>query len=329
MSDPDPCLIIKLFKQTQIMKERTQLSLKLISSHVILVPVLILISLITNRDSFLLVSITQTVLIILFLSGYWEFLGLGFKKIYFGTSELIILIVLLSRQLSLNNEGYNIYLVTILAIIQVWLLFILTKIIIVIFKPDKDALEISFPFKQGKYLITDGGNSRISRLMNYHFYSRVHKKKKTNLSMLFATDIIKIRNSWVNYMPPHNVDYPIFGEKVFSPISGLIRRVENGIEDNIPYSGHYPYNTGNTIVIQHGNAFMLLGHLKKDSIRVKAGDKVNVNDFIAEAGNSGYSERPHIHIQLINSLTDNYWTGTGISIQYIGKNLYKNRLIKI
>jgi hypothetical protein len=52
-------------------------------------------------------------------------------------------------------------------------------------------------------------------------------------------------------------------------------------------------------------------------------------DFIAEAGNSGYSERPHIHIQLINSSTDNYWSGTGISIQYRRKNLYKNRLITV
>jgi hypothetical protein len=311
------------------MKERTQLSLKLILSHVILIPLLILISLITNRDSYLLISITQTVVVILLLSGYWEFLGLGFKRIYFCTSEVIIIIVLLSRLLSLSNAGYNIYLVAVLAIIQAWLLFILTKVFIVIFKPEKDALEIVFPFKQGKYLITDGGNSRTSRLMNYHFFSHVHKKKKTNLSMLFATDIIKIRNSEVNYLPPRNVDYPIFGEKVFSPISGLVKIVENGIEDNIPYSGHYPYNTGNTIVIQHGNTFMLLGHLKKDSIRVKAGDKVIANDFIAEAGNSGYSERPHIHIQLIKSLTDKYWTGTGVSIKFKGKNLYKNRLIKI
>jgi murein DD-endopeptidase MepM/ murein hydrolase activator NlpD len=147
--------------------------------------------------------------------------------------------------------------------------------------------------------------------------------------MLFATDIVKIKNSGSNYLPPQNIDYPIFGENVFSPIDGIVVKVENNIEDNVPYSGHYPYNTGNTIVIQKGNNYFLLGHLKKNSIRVKPGDNINANDLLAEAGNSGYSERPHIHIQLINSLTDKYWTGTGISIEYKGKNLYKNRLIKI
>jgi hypothetical protein len=296
---------------------------------VILLPFLIFISLIINKDSFLLVSITQTVLIILLLSGYWEFLGLRFKKIYFFSSEAILILVLLLRLLYLNKTGNNLYLVVILALLQFWLSFLLVKIIISIFRREKEAIEIVFPFRQGKYLITDGGNSRISRLMNYHYFSPVHMKKKTNLSMLFATDIVKIKNSGSNYLPPENDSYPIFGEKVFSPAGGVVVMVENGIKDNVPYSGNYPYNTGNTIVIRQGNNYLLLGHLKMDSIRVKEGDIINANDLIAEAGNSGYSERPHIHIQLINSLTDSYWSGKGVSMEYKGKNLYKNRLIRL
>jgi hypothetical protein len=311
------------------MHERTQLSLKLILSHVLLLPVLILFSLFVNSDSFLLTSMTETVLIILILSGYWEFLGLRFKRIYFVISEVLILMVFSWKLFSVHKAGNNLYLIFFLAIIQIWILFLLIKIIIVIFRSEKGAVEIEFPFKQGSYLITDGGNSRMSRLMNYHFYSPVHKMKKTNLSMLFATDIIKVSNSAINYFPPLNEDYPIFGEKVFSPVSGLIVKVDNSFEDNVPYSGNYPYSTGNMIVIKHGNNYMILGHLKKDSIRVAAGNNLMEGDFIAEAGNSGYSERPHIHIQLINSLTDNYWTGKGISIQFKRKNLYKNRFIEV
>lgn len=62
---------------------------------------------------------------------------------------------------------------------------------------------------------------------------------------------------------------------------------------------------------------------------VEAGDNVNAGDILAAAGNSGYSERPHIHMQLINSLTENFWQGLGISIQFKMKNLYKNRVINI
>ena len=43
-------------------------------------------------------------------------------------------------------------------------------------------------------------------------------------------------------------------------------KVVDGIPDNEPWSGNYPYNTGNTVVIQKDDYYLLLGHLKKDSI---------------------------------------------------------------
>jgi hypothetical protein len=311
------------------MKERTQLVIKLISTHIILVPLLIIISLFINRDSLLLLSITQTILMILYFTGYWEFFGLRFRIIYFLLIEFFLFIVFslkfLSHAVTLNNW----YLIAILILLQIFLLSELIKIIIVIFKQDKGTFDIEFPFKHGKYLITDGGNSKISRLMNYHFYSPIHKKNKTNYSMLFATDIVKIDNPGPKFLPAQNEDYLIFGERVYSPVSGLVIKVENNIEDNIPYSGNYPYNTGNSIIIRKDNKYLILGHLKKGSIKLEEGDSVLKNDMIAEAGNSGYSERPHIHMQLIECLTDNYWQGLGISIRFKNKNLYKNRVVDV
>ena len=58
------------------------------------------------------------------------------------------------------------------------------------------------------------------------------------------------------------------------------------------------------------------------------GDEISGNVFIGEAGNSGMSERPHLHMQLMKSDTDDYWKGIGICIRYKNKNIYKNRLIK-
>ena len=205
----------------------------------------------------------------------------------------------------------------------------LIKIFVVILRKEKNNFDIAFPFGQGKYMITDGGNSRISRMMNYHFHSAVHKKKKTNNSMLFATDIVRIDGAQQKFLPFHNEDYPIFGEKVLSPMSGVIFKIENNISDNIPFSGDYPYNTGNTIVIRDGNKYLLMGHLKMGSIRVNVGDSVSENDHLAAAGNSGYSERPHLHMQLIESNSENFWYGTGISIRFSAKNLFKNRIIKV
>lgn len=320
---------IKLYLNTKIMKERTHLSFKLILSHIILLPLLILISIFIRNDSFLLLSIAQNILIILFFSGYWEFFGLRFKRIFCLSAELLIVLAFLWKFFSNPAEGNNWYLITLLILIQTWLLLELIKIFIVIFRRDNESFEIDFPFKNGRYMITDGGNSKISRLMNYHFYSSVHKKNKTNLSMLFATDIVKIRNLGKLFLPPRNEDYPIFEENLFSPIDGVVYKVENGIDDNIPYCGSYPYNTGNTIVIRKDNYYLLLGHLKKGSILVHSGEKVNSNQIIAKVGNSGYSERPHLHMQLIHSKSENYWFGKGISVQFKKKNLYKNRIIDV
>jgi murein DD-endopeptidase MepM/ murein hydrolase activator NlpD len=55
---------------------------------------------------------------------------------------------------------------------------------------------------------------------------------------------------------------------------------------------------------------------------------VNAGDQVGEAGNSGMSERPHLHMQLMKSETDEYWKGRGICICYEARNLYKNRIIK-
>lgn len=111
-------------------------------------------------------------------------------------------------------------------------------------------------------------------------------------------------------------------------MDGEVVKVENNIPDNTPYSGDYPYSTGNTIVIKKENLYLLLGHLQQKSILVHQGDRVKVNDIIARAGNSGMSEMPHIHLQLMESNSENYWKGKGVNISFEGKPVYKNKVIK-
>jgi hypothetical protein len=311
------------------MNERTLIAAKLISTHILLLPLLISVSFFINGNSYLLLTILQSALMILFFAGYWEFFGFRFRIAYTLLIEFLLFIRLFMGHNSPTHGESSWYLFSALLLIQGSLLYELIKILITVFKEEKDVVEIEFPFRTGKYLITDGGNSRISRIMNYHFYSAVHKKKGTSKSMMFATDIVKIYNSERKFLPRQNEDYPLFGEKVYSPVKGLIVTAEDNINDNKPYNGNYPYNTGNTVVISFGNKYLLLGHLKKGTIKVKVNDRVEPGDLIAEAGNSGFSERPHLHMQLIESETADYWKGTGVSIRFRKKNLFKNRLIEI
>ena len=53
--------------------------------------------------------------------------------------------------------------------------------------------------------------------------------------------------------------------------------------------------------MKHANEeYSLIAHLKKDSIKVSIGDKVNSGESIAQVGNSGNSTEPHIHFQIMD-----------------------------
>jgi hypothetical protein len=311
------------------MNERTRLALIAVFTHILLLPLLLsLIPFLPGLSNQLFILV-QTLLIILFLAGYWEFFGMRLRLIYLILIEFLMFVLLYHQaKLGMTASPGKIAAAG-FTLIEVFLLVKLVRIFIVILKTVRYSVEIAFPLKNGTFLITDGGNSKISRLMNYHYYSPVHRKRGTSNSMKHATDIVRLDPSRVTFFPDANEDYPVWGNNVYSPVSGTVIKVENGIDDNIPFSGNYPYNTGNTVVIRDGDLFMLIGHLRKGSIRVGTGEYIREGELIAEAGNSGYSERPHIHMQLIRSGEDNFWKGTAVPVTYRRRNLYKNRVIEV
>ncbi len=311
------------------MNERQTLIIKLITTHILLLPVLLVLSILSDKAGFGLLLIVQCILFILLFAGYWEFFGIRFKRIFLLLCQILILIILKERFTSDEVLVPDIAWLLVTVIVIFYLLSLIARILISIFNSDKEKLEINFPFSNGDYLITDGGNSKVSRLMNYHFHSPVHKSKKTNLSMLYATDIVKTGTGKTKFLPYKNEDYPVFSDAVYCPMDGTVVKVVDNIDDNLPYSGNYPYNTGNTVVIKNNHYYLLCGHLKKGSIVVNEGDRVNRDELLGEAGNSGMSERPHLHMQLIKCDGPDYWQGLGINMQYKGRNLYKNRLIRI
>lgn len=309
------------------MNERSKIVARLILTHIFLQLALTIVAIVVSN--FLVLSIAQTVLLITYFTGYWEFFGIRFRVLFCATLELILVATFVYGLRYGFMEMTNLYALALLSILQLYLLYELIKIVIVIIKREDVEMEIQFPFKtKGTYLITDGGNSKISRLMNYHYYSPTHKRNNTNLSMLFATDIQRLSKN-LNWLPTRNEDYPIFDEKVYSPMEGTVFKIVSGIHDNTPFSGNYPYNTGNTVVIRNKDYYFLLGHLKFESFQVKEGERIERGQWIANIGNSGWTERPHLHMQLIESEGENYWHGKGISITYKNRNLYKNRIVRM
>lgn len=94
-------------------------------------------------------------------------------------------------------------------------------------------------------------------------------------------------------------DYYCYNKPVIAPAAGMIEALEDGIEDNAIGDMNISNNWGNTVVIKHAEGlYTKLSHLKKNSFRVKTGDRVKKGDILALVGNSGRSPEPHLHFQV-------------------------------
>lgn len=91
-------------------------------------------------------------------------------------------------------------------------------------------------------------------------------------------------------------DYGCYGTPVVAPTSADVWHVVDGNPDQIPGITKTNDPFGNTVILKLGASFLVLAHLRNNSVIVKAGDKVKEGQKLAECGNSGASEEPHIHI---------------------------------
>lgn len=100
----------------------------------------------------------------------------------------------------------------------------------------------------------------------------------------------------------NNDDYFSFGTDIISPADGVVIEVVDGLRDNKPRELNSFNFIGNYVMLKHGDKlFSILGHLRQNSIVVKAGEQINPGQKLGECGNSGYSTDPHLHFHVQNS----------------------------
>ncbi|HYH23457.1 MAG TPA: M23 family metallopeptidase [Azospirillum sp.] len=88
------------------------------------------------------------------------------------------------------------------------------------------------------------------------------------------------------------------GAVVAAAASGTVARVRDGMEDvSIRQSGGSPAGreAGNAVVVDHGNGWETqYSHLKRGSIAVRPGDRVEAGTPLGQIGLSGNTEFPHV-----------------------------------
>ena len=163
---------------------------------------------------------------------------------------------------------------------------------------------LRLPF-QGEWYVFWGGR-KVSQ--NYHAVTRNQR---------FAYDLV-IRKQASSHTGEGKVneDYHCFGQPILAPGPGFVVAAEDGIEDNVPGKMNPRMPLGNHVMLDHGNGeFSFLAHLRKGSLKVKAGDRVEAGQVLGACGNSGNSSEPHLHYHLQNS--PEFAKGAGLPAQFV------------
>ena len=101
----------------------------------------------------------------------------------------------------------------------------------------------------------------------------------------------------------------VWGKPIYATDAGTVTFARSNIPDN-PKPGvndeklwkikdsYWPH-TGNVVIIRHKDGMVTVyAHFKKNSVKVKKGDKVRRGQMLGRVGNSGNSTGPHLHIQM-------------------------------
>jgi murein DD-endopeptidase len=143
-----------------------------------------------------------------------------------------------------------------------------------------------------------------------HRRSLVPVDGKVRIAQRFAIDWVRLGpdGRLFHGAPTSSANFYGYGADVLAVAGGRVSDLNDGLPENV---GSNEQSTraitldniaGNYVILDldHGR-FALYAHLQPGSLRVKLGDKVKAGQVLARLGNSGNSDAPHLHFQLMDA----------------------------
>ncbi|MFH8617842.1 M23 family metallopeptidase [Streptomyces sp. NPDC017979] len=179
--------------------------------------------------------------------------------------------------------------------------------------PDPDPIEVEAPFT-GRWLAHNSPADKVPSHGTHGF------------GQTYAIDVIAEPEGGPE-RPPFSPwwplarkpsEYPSFGVPLYAVADATVVHASDGQRDHLSRTswpmlvylmtlegvlrmlGGYPTVFGNRVILDLGDGtHAAYAHLKRGSLRVRAGDRVTAGQQLAECGNSGNSSEPHLHFQLM------------------------------
>lgn len=140
-----------------------------------------------------------------------------------------------------------------------------------------------------------------------------------------------------------NEEYPCYGKEVIAVEDGEVLDSFDQLPENptscsdlskeqiIKFAQEYGYvhlSGGNQVVLKHSNGeYSFYAHLIPGSLNVKKGDKVKRGQILGKVGNSGNSDGPHLHFQLMNGPDKS--TARGLPCHFINIKNCEGKQVKL
>jgi hypothetical protein len=140
---------------------------------------------------------------------------------------------------------------------------------------------------RGDWFVASGGRSALT---NHHYV--------TYPAESHAIDLVRLGSNGQTHSGRALSSYAGYGESVYAPADGRIIDVRNSSPDeSIGEKG----GLANQLVLDiGGDRFVVMAHLKQHSVRVQVGERVRRGQPLAQVGNSGESDEPHLHMHVQN-----------------------------
>ena len=164
--------------------------------------------------------------------------------------------------------------------------------------PSLSNVDLIFPLVGSTFLVLNGGNDvRINSHQKTMYTS--DPKLLAWRGNGYGVDLVAI-DRWG--MRAHGVQpadpslYRIFGMPVLAPCSGVVVKAIDGLPDMTVPQYDRANMAGNHVVLACGGVHVVMAHFRKGSVLAHARDAVQAGQKLAEVGNSGGTDEPHLHI---------------------------------
>lgn len=167
--------------------------------------------------------------------------------------------------------------------------------------PD-EPVSVAFPLRDDAFYVTSGGSRA---LMNPHMKVGTSELSEWR-GQLWGLDVVQLYplgNRAAGLYPTALDRYAIFGTPVYAPCDGTVEATEEALPDLTPPARDTARKAGNYVLLRCApDAYVLLAHLKHNSLRVHPGDSVSTGTRLGRVGNSGNSWEPHLHVSAQSSV---------------------------